>query len=122
MTVRVTDTEVKEIISTTVTTTAFITAANITVTALLGSSTVLSAVQLKEIERWLAAHLIACGFDPVAKSEKTDEAAVTYAIGQLGKGLDFTAYGQMVKMLDVTGTLATAGLKKAEFKAIDLDL
>lgn len=119
---RVTADEVKEIIETTKTIDAFITAANLTVTDLLGSSTDLSTAQLKEIERWLSAHLIACGWDANTRSETIGDVSVTYALGTLGKGLDLTAYGQMVKVLDTTGVLACSGLKRAEFKTIDLNL
>ncbi len=52
MAARVSDTEVKEIIDTTVTTTAFITAANLLVNNVL-SDAGHSEELLKEIERWL---------------------------------------------------------------------
>ena len=60
---RVNVNEVKEILNTSIdelNITAFIKAANLTVTELLGSDTTLSDDQLKEIERFLAAHFIAC--------------------------------------------------------------
>ena len=118
---RVVDAEVKEIIETDLSdTTPFITAANLVVTDRLGGSG-LSDGQLKEIERWFAAHLVAIR-DPISVSSKTGDATETFARGQLGKGLDSTPYGQTVKVLDVTGKMASLGKKAAVFKAIDLDL
>jgi len=112
--------ELKEIIDTTRADgvlDTFITAANQMVTEHLGSSG-LSDDQLKEIERWLAAHLLASTLELQVKSEGTKDANISYQ-GQTGKGLDFTSYGQMVKMLDTTGTLAqVVGMKKASIYAV----
>jgi len=119
---RVTVAEVQEIMDTGSLTdaqvTAFITAANLTVTDKLGGSTALSAAQLKEIERWLSAHFVAMRERQVA-DEKIGEASVKYG-GQFGKMLDFTQYGQQVKILDTTGTLANIGKRKATFEVIDI--
>jgi len=121
MSARVTESEVKEIIDTDLTDiTAFITAANLTVTKRL-SSGVLSADQLKEIERWFTAHLIAgtnrdMGARDVDK-EKTLDAEVTYA-GKTGMGLEATRYGQVVLTLDSTGKMAQSGKGDVFFKAV----
>ena len=117
---RVTGAEVKEIIDTTLTEVQiapFITAANLTITDMLGASTVLSSDQLKEIERWLAAHFVAIR-DPRISREKTEEAEATYH-GKSDMGLDHTPYGQQVKMLDTTGTLTNLGKRKASAKILD---
>lgn len=117
---RCTGVEVKEIIDTTLTEvqiTPFITAANLTVTDILGGSTVLSAAQLKEIERWLAAHFVAIR-DPRISAEKTADAGATYH-GKTAMGLDHTPYGQQAKMLDTTGALANIGKKKASMNVLD---
>lgn len=119
---RVVDAEVKEIIETDLSDTApFITAANLVVTDRLGSSDDLSDAQLKEIERWFAAHLVAVR-DPVSISSKTGDSLETFARGKLGEELKSTPYGQMVIVLDTTGKMASLGKKAAVFKAIDLDL
>src|SRR3990167_11412597 len=66
---RVTSIEVKEIISTDIADlTAYITAANLLVTEVLGG--LLSDALLKEIERWLSAHLIASGGEGGARIEE----------------------------------------------------
>ena len=114
---RVTDEEVKEIIETTITTTPFITAANLVVTSRLGDQGIDDDL-LKEIERWFAAHLVAIR-EPQAKTEKTGDTGVTY-FGKDGTGLDATPYGQQVKVLDPTGLMATLGSRAAEMKAFEL--
>ena len=111
---RVLPAEVKEIIDTELSdpiVVTFIDAANLTVTALLGSDTTLGAAQLKEIERWYTAHLIACTRARQVKSESVGDASVTYQ-GETGKGLDASMYGQMVKQLDTSGIMAAAGSGK----------
>ena len=107
---RTTDAEVKEIISlTTLTdTTPFINTANILVTQHLGNSNISSAL-LEEIEKYLAAHLVALHPDErQVTKQKIGEAEDTYA-GNFGTQLDFTQFGQMVKTLDYTGTFAGIG-------------
>jgi hypothetical protein len=118
---RVTLDEVKEIIVTDLSNTsinAFITSANITVTAILGGDTTITSAQLKEIERWLTAHFIASGPERQSHSEKAGDATVTYE-GKTGKGLNGTSYGQQVIILDTTGKMvAEAGQKKASIVAV----
>ena len=119
---RVVADEVKEIISTDLTDISpFITAANLTVSDRLGADTNLSAAQLKEIERWFTAHLIAMSnMDAGARdvdTEGTLDARVTYA-GKTGKGLFATRYGQMAVSLDTTGKLASLGKRALLFKAV----
>lgn len=96
----------------------FIGAANITVTDLIGSNANLSTAQLKEIERWLTAHLLACTREQQAQGEAATDAKITYQ-GKTGMGLDSTFYGQQVKLLDTTGVLAAQiGKKEASVYAI----
>jgi hypothetical protein len=97
---------------------AFITAANLTVTDRLGDDENLSDDQLKEIERWLAAHFV-CVADPRLKSEGTDGATAAYEKGNLGKSLEFTSYGQQVLLLDTSGKMSMTGKKQAALDAID---
>jgi len=97
---------------------AFILAANLTVTEHLGSNSNVSAAQLKEIERWLAAHFLASTLEPQPASEGADRANITYQ-GVTEKGLNYTSYGQAVQVLDPTGVLAAVvGKKKASVYAI----
>lgn len=118
---RVLPAEVKEIINTSLsepTITSFIDGANLTVTALLGDSTVLSTAQLKQIELWYTAHLIACTRERQVHSRKAGQATDVYE-GTTGKGLDATMYGQVCKALDTTGVLAAdSGKKVATIYAI----
>ena len=127
MSSRVTPAEVKEILDTSLTDsaiTAFIDAASVTVTDLLGENSAasdLSNAQLKEVERWLTAHLIASTRERQVAKENAGQAGVTYD-GRTGLGLDSTLYGQQVKLLDTTGTLAnlekTVGLKAISMYAV----
>ena len=116
---RVTDGEVREILfadfDSSVSLGAFITAASLTIDQHL-SGQGLSNELLKEIERWLAAHLAAV-YQPAAASEREGDKSATYE-GQTGLGLDFTRYGQQVKLLDPTGTLANLGRRKAKFQVV----
>ncbi len=74
---------------------------------------------LKEIERWLAAHMIALTRERTAASEEAGGAKIVYA-GEWGKDLDATSYGQMAKMLDTSGTLTALndGKKPAFMRAV----
>jgi hypothetical protein len=100
---RVTDSEVKTILDTDITTTPFINTANLFInenTTLLE----LSDDRLYQIELYLSAHF-ACTLDPRITQEKIGDATNTYQL-KSGLGLDATMYGQTAKMLDTTGTLA----------------
>ncbi len=115
---RVTATEVKAIITTALGDTAveaFIDIANPMVTNTVTCG--LAATTLKEIERWLTAHLISITQERMTTEEKLGEAAVKYA-GVYGEGLKATSYGQMVLMLDTCGGFANLGKKAADIKAI----
>lgn len=116
---RCTGVEVLEILETALTENEiapFITASNVTVTAILGGGS-LSSAQLKEIERWLAAHFAAIR-DPRISEEKTEEAGAKYH-GKSDMGLDHTPYGQQVKILDTTGAMANLGKRKASVEVLD---
>lgn len=93
----------------------FITTANLIVTDKLDGEG-LTTAQLKEIEKYLSAHLASLQDQRIAQ-EKIGEVAVTYQ-GKTGLGLDGTKYGQTVKMLDTTGILASMGKGKATFDAL----
>jgi hypothetical protein len=114
---RVTGSEVKEIIKTSLTDSEvepFITSANQLVTEKLADSDH-SDDRLKEIERWLSAHFVAIR-DPRMRSQSVGEARDQYHVPNLGKGLDSTVYGLQVKLLDTTGTLYNLGGVKVVFK------
>ena len=70
-----------------------------------------------EIERWLAAHMIATTRFRQVQEEKLENATVKYT-GYWSKGLESTSYGQMVLMLDTEGKLAAAGKRAATIYAI----
>jgi hypothetical protein len=115
---RVTYTDVKAIMdgctTADATVTIFITSAN---TLLNNTSTGLSEETLTEIEKWLAAHLIASTVFRTTADEKVGDASVTYT-GKWGMKLESTPYGQMVLLLDSTGLLATAGKMAAKIYAV----
>jgi hypothetical protein len=121
---RTTATEVKQVITTTLTDTQidiWIDIANKIVTATVTCG--LGAATLEEIERQLTAHYIALlpgsgsGAMPV-KKEKVGEAEVTYADVFSGKGLETTIYGKAALALDTCGGLANASKKAIYFKSI----
>jgi|APSaa5957512535_1039671.scaffolds.fasta_scaffold05366_10 hypothetical protein len=116
---RTTDAKVGNILDTSVTSfTSFITPANLLVTNVLFTpSIIVDTDLLTEIETWVAAHLFAVSLERQAKEEKTGEAGVKY-MGEDGKGLESTTYGQTAITLDHTGTLADLGKRKARIDTI----
>lgn len=110
---RVSDADVKEIFPTTLNTQPFILAASAMVDHYLAQAAMSSAL-LREIERWLAAHL-ACAADPRLVEAGTDGDRLKYASGTLGTGLSSTPYGQAVLSMDTSGILAaTTTTKRAK--------
>lgn len=104
---RVTDIQVKKIIDTNISdTTSFIDTAHIMVNQYLSNSGMGNDI-LAEIEKYLSAHLVALR-ERQLKREEFGDSEQEFA-GDFGKGLDFTQYGQMVKLLDNTGTLSSIG-------------
>ena len=118
MAARVTATEVRVIIETALLDAAieaYIAVANPMVTNTVTCG--LSASILKEIERWLTAHLIAITKDRTTTEEKLGEASVKYS-GRFGEGLKSTSYGQTVLMLDTCGSFAKLGKKDVKIIAV----
>jgi hypothetical protein len=95
---------------------AYIAGANATVNEVLEGQG-LSADVMKEIERWLSAHLIALTRERVSVKEEAGTAKIQYS-DIYGKGLEATDYGQMVLTLDTTGNMAATGGKNATVFAI----
>ena len=123
MAVRVTAAEVEQIIDLESATTdamieACVLAANLTVTAVCVDSA-LTDEQLKEIERWLSAHLIAHR-DARLASEKIGDGADKYQ-HKIDLGLDNTMWGQTAQALDTSGALAKLkkGRKPATMQTLD---
>lgn len=83
----------------------------------LDADTTLDDARLVFIEQWLTAHLIASTVERMGKTEKIGDAQVTY-MGEFGKNLDSTPYGQMAAMLDTSGTLRALGKKKITVRAV----
>ena len=80
-------------------------------------STNLTEATLKEIERWLTAHLIAISRERQSKKESAGKASIEYA-GDWGEGLKMTSFGQTAIALDSTGTLSNLSGKSITFYAI----
>jgi len=101
---RVTSDEVKEIfpLPDSVDLTVYCDSAHLIVEQHLGNDG-LSEDLLKEIERWLSAHLASSTYS-VNSKESVGEVSITKQ-GKWGLGLDSTDYGQKVKLLDPTGKL-----------------
>ena len=117
---RVTEAEVKKILSTTLTNegiTPFLTAANVLITDVLTDEDY-GNLLMKEIEKWLTAHFVAIR-DPQIAKEKIGDVDATYQ-GKTGLGLNHTSYGQQVMVLEHHGKLAEIAQSKgpAEVKTI----
>ena len=115
---RVTATEVKEILDNSALSDtivdAYILGANSLVNSVLGTG---DTALLKEIERWMAAHMIASSRERMAQKEGAGGAYIEYT-GTSGQELRSTPYGQMVLTLDTSGEMASLGLKKASIYAV----
>lgn len=115
---RVTATEVKQILDDSTLLDSivdtYILGANALVNSALGTG---NTDLLKEIERWMAAHMIAVTRERMAQKEQAGSAMIQY-IGDYKGGLDSSPYGQMVKTLDTTGLMATLGGKSASTYAV----
>jgi len=92
--------------------TPYITSANAMVDEVMGTEE--TSDILKEIERWLAAHMIVITKKRQAIKEEAGGAAITYT-GKYGLGLESTSYGQMVLSLDTSGAFASLSLKSVHF-------
>lgn len=115
----VTDNEVKEIISTDLTDlSAFIEVADLIVQEQLNDQG-LTALRLKEIERWLAAHFVAMREDSARLAEEqVGDTRARYNEGKLGQFLESTRFGQQALLLDTSGQLFFGGKGKFVFDSI----
>lgn len=120
---RVTAAEVKVVINTDIldaNVTSFIDIANEIVTSELTPTSDLSDARLTSIELYLSAHFVAIS-DPdegmKIREYVTDEVRIDY-IDNFGAGLQGTNYGKQALILDTTGTLASLGKLKAQFRVI----
>lgn len=104
---RVTDDDVKAILPTSLEPYPFILAATVLVDTYLGTA---STTLLTEVERWWAAHLVACA-DPTVHEKRLGQTTVVFDGAKLGEGLKSTRYGQQVLLL--APQLATITMKRA---------
>lgn len=97
----------------------FINAASILVDNRLSGRGVASAT-LKEIERFIAAHLASVSDSRVTKQSVGEASATLEARvrSDSRQGLEMTFYGQSAMALDPTGQLAQAGKRVASVKAL----
>lgn len=115
MAARVTDAEVKEIITTTIDTEPFIDNANLFVNNQLGSSG-LSEATLTMIELYVSAHLVGISINEGnVKNKRIGESQKTYSTPFILDGLKLTKYGDTALLLDTSGTLSSAGKKPPKF-------
>jgi hypothetical protein len=100
----------------------FILGTHLYLNAVFASNTTLGVTILRELERWLTAHVLALtGAQPNTniKREKVGNAEIEYAVGKAGTGLLATPYGQWALHLDTTGLLAKTGKREASLYAIE---
>lgn len=118
---RVTVSEVKEIINTSLTDpqiTAFIASATLVVDRYSLECELADDATLKEIERQLTAHMMAAGDNATRlSSRKFGDSSQSY-FTQSGLDLDSTQYGQNVKMLDPCGAMANYGKRRGFVKLV----
>jgi hypothetical protein len=100
------------------TVTVFITTANTIINKVFANDTTMSEDVLTEVEKWLAAHLIASTVFRTTSEEKLGDASLKYT-GEWGKKLESTPYGQMVLILDASGLMANAGKMSATITAVN---
>jgi hypothetical protein len=111
---RVTAEEVRAIIETTATETQmqeYIFSAEVFIDSVFAGSS-LSNNLMKEIERWITAHLIASSRDRQATEEGAGGAYVKYGSAGKKDRLYSTTYGQQAILLDPTGILDELSSKK----------
>ena len=96
---------------------AFITGANAIVNKIFVDDTYIGSTLLKEIEKYLTAHMVSSTIRRMAKEEQIQDARIVYT-GAWKEGLSSTPYGQMVLTLDTSGKMAKAGKGVASIKAI----
>lgn len=97
---------------------AMIDAATDVITDVIGSG--LTDARLKEVERWLVAHMLSATVFKTTSEEKIGDASAKFT-GKWGEGLSSTPYGQMVLMLDTTGKMANAGKRSATIFAVETE-
>jgi hypothetical protein len=100
------------------TVTIFITTANAIINKVFANDTTMTEDLLTEMEKWLAAHLIASTVFRTTSEEKLGDASLKYT-GEWGKKLESTPYGQMVLILDSSGLMANAGKMSATITAVN---
>ena len=100
------------------TVTIFITTANAIINKVFANDTTMTEDLFTEMEKWLAAHLIASTVFRTASEEKLGDASIKYT-GEWGKKLESTPYGQMVLILDSSGLMANAGKMSATITAVN---
>lgn len=112
---RVTATEVREIVTTSLTDAqidAFIASATLIVDRYSAECSDADTATLKEIERQLTAHMLtASDKSQRLASRKFGDSSASY-FTQSGLNLDSSQYGQNVKMLDPCGILADYGKRR----------
>ncbi len=110
MAARVSEAEVKVILPTPATITAFIDIANRFVTAHLSSAS-LTAAQLKDIELYVSAHFAAITVERGApRFEQAGDSRVSWEV-KAGEGLSSTRFGKMAIFLDTSKTLSKLSIE-----------
>jgi len=121
MAIRVTAVEVKEIMDNCTVIDSVVDNFIITASALVDKIFIgdlsITAVLLKEIEKWLTAHLLASTLSRTTSQEQIGDVSVKYT-GFWKEGLSSTSYGQMVLILDTSGKMAKAGKMGASMMAV----
>lgn len=77
-----------------------------------------TTAQLKEIERWLAAHFQSSidGNNGITGIKQGTRSLTSSS--EFGRGLEASSYGQMAISLDTCGKLAATGKRKATFDVL----
>lgn len=104
MAFRVNEDDVAGIIDTEKDIKPYLKTANIVMNNVFADNTTVDDPTLAELERWLCAHFIEADTGTIV-SQTIDDSTDKFA-DHLGKGLDSTRFGQMIKLIDPSGLLA----------------
>lgn len=121
MAIRVTADEVKEIMDNCTIEDSiidsFIIAASAIIDKVFIDDATVGDTLLKEMERWLTAHMLASTLQRMGEREKVGDAEIVYT-GKWGEKLNSTPYGQVLLTMDITGKLAKTGKMAATIYTI----
>ena len=111
MAFRVNENDVAGIIDTDKDIKPYLKTANIVINNTFSGNTTVDDDTLAQLEQWICAHFIEADTGTIV-AQKIDDSSDKFA-DHLGMGLDSTRFGQMVKLIDPSGLLASLDKSQA---------